>query len=254
MERCYEPYAYNKFKIKLLNDIQNIYADACIEKEDLVIKLAYYEVTISLKDGYDLYSVIQDYNSYLRNLLENINEYLNEHKFKIEPKQIFPLVRSKNFGLNEGFARDNLFLDLDILYVQDMGEMYRYIYSKEMDKFKNIKEYAFNNLSKITNGLIEIDMNIYMYKFANDFNASMLLLGDEFDKIVEKVGDRFLMSVPNSMMLTIATDNPINYDILSKLINEQENEDKTNMITDRIYRYNNGVWSYANAQLLSVVE
>lgn len=251
MANCNETYSYSKFKMYIFNDIKKTYEKSIINEEVLIINHDCYEISILLKDSYESYCFLGDYRIYFEHLLTNIEEHINKHKFRLNPDRIYPMIKSKDFGKNETFPfiRDNLFLDLDVLYVQDMGEMYRYISDNDILENEGIRLSAYNNLKKISNTLIEIDMDIYMYKFESDFNSSMILKEDEMKRIINKVGNKFLMAIPNGITLILAADYLNNYSVISRLIREEEYKNK---ISDKIYRCINGIWTYADTQPIMI--
>ena len=54
---------------------------------------------------------------------------------------------------NAEFVRENLFLDLDVLYAMDMGETYRFILKSDNYDFTKLNQNAFDNLNMFFIGL-----------------------------------------------------------------------------------------------------
>jgi uncharacterized protein YtpQ (UPF0354 family) len=135
----------------------------------------------------------------------NIDNYKNAHKFKLNYEDIYPTIRSNLFGNDEKFPFYRKCLDfnidLDILFLQDMGETFRFL-SVEQTKNKEriIEEKAYANLDKTVNPLVQVDagIDIYSYKFLTDFNAARILLNNEINYINKVLGYSFVMAIPST--------------------------------------------------------
>lgn len=241
---------YSNFKIRFYNDILLTYPNAQLDNNTITITSGHLEISISLSEAYSVLELTCDYNITIERFLKNIADYKNKHKFKIDYNCIYPSIRSKKFGIEEKFPffREDFFLDLDIMYIQDMGEMFKFLSESDVSRDQDkIKEMALGNLEKTLNPLVQIEpgVDVYAYRFLTDFNAARIILDSEINKVIKTLGDSFIVAIPNTTTIFFAKDNTAYYNLLCNLL---EVDSGDHIISDNIYRYNNGTWTLANTE------
>lgn len=241
---------YNNFKLRFYNDVLSIYPNAELDNNTIIIVCEYLEISISLHDAYSTFEMLGEYNVTLMKFLKNIEHYKNEHKFKINYDCIYPTIRSKTFGKGEKFPffRYDFFLDLDVLYIQDMGEMFRFLSEDDVAQDEDkIKQMAIGNLEKTLNPLVQIEkgVDVYTYKYLTDFNSTRILLDSEINRVKKILGNSFLVAIPNTTNIFFSKDNASYQGLIENLIKIDPGEYK---ISTNIYRYNNGLWTCVNSE------
>ncbi|WP_242974839.1 hypothetical protein [Clostridium thermosuccinogenes] len=129
---------------------------------------------------YREYQEVKDYKKTLKLYVGIINDILNQYKFKIDYKSVYPFLKSRDFGKGENdiqFYREQAFTDIDILYVSDMGETFRFILQTDDVDFYKMKMAAWENLNKMANPLVKLDktLDIFCPKYSTDYNSTLLL-------------------------------------------------------------------------------
>ena len=244
---------YNKqeFKRKLVEKFEKEFKSAIIIEQDmLIVKEENLEVSISCENIYSEYlshgkleKIIKEYICLIKNTLKE-----NTTDINLDLGRIYPIVKNKNFGIEEkniDFLREKFALDLDILYVVDMVDSFKFILNSEKIDINLIRERAFANLDKLTNVLTKLDsgLDIFSVQFNTDYAATLLLAKNIKSQILKKVGTNFLFAIPTSSSLLVAKNRPDYVKILKSLI---EIDPDPNMISQRIYMYKNGKYQFAD--------
>jgi uncharacterized protein YtpQ (UPF0354 family) len=173
---------------------------------------------------------------------------LNQYKFKIDYNNVYPLLKSRDFGKGEkdlGFYREHAFADVDTLYVTDEGELFRFLlYSDDVD-FELVKKSAWENLNKMRNPLVKLDkaLEIYTLKFTTDYNSTLLLSTALQNQISKKIGGDYLFAIPSATTLIVAKLRHEYIKIIESLIMIDNNPNK---VSDKIYRFKNGIFDIIN--------
>ena len=140
------------------------------------------------------------------------------------------------------FYRKPLFADIDLLYVTDEGEIFRFILdSDDFDKEK-LEESAMENLNKITNILSRLDnsLDIYALRYTSDYGATMILNNSIIKQIHKVIGQDYLFCIPSSTTLIVARNHKPYIDIIKLLILADNDPNK---ISNAIYCCNHGIYS-----------
>ncbi|QUH22090.1 hypothetical protein [Alkaliphilus sp. B6464] len=249
-------YSFDSFRLKMYNDIKKTYQYAQLNKNIILIYCNNIEISISIEDAYEEYKLCENYNIILDIFLKNIGNYLNQYKFNLNYNKVYPIIKSENFGKDEeyNFLRENYLLDLDILYVQDMDETFRFLSVDDIDDFTYLKKRAFENLNKIRNIIVKLDedLEIYSFNYLTDYSSSFFLLEEVRNQIIKKLGKKFLVAFSSSTSLIVAKDYPEYIDILKSLIDVDTDPHK---VSEHIYKYNNGTMTFAETKnILKIIK
>jgi len=137
-------------------------------------------VSIPVNSIYKEYQENKDYGKTLASYIKIINDILSQYKFKIDYNNVFPLLKSREFGKGEkdlGFYREQAFADIDIFYASDIGEVFRFILNSDDVDFDKMKKAAWENLNKMANPLVKLDktLDVFCLKYSTDYNSTLLL-------------------------------------------------------------------------------
>ncbi len=157
-------------------------------------------------------------------------------------------------GESTNFLRDELFLDLNILYAMDMGETFRFILIDDKYDYRKLKESAYKNLEMVSTGLVKLDkdLDIYSVAFLTDYSSSFILLNNMQQQIQRKVGSNHLLAVPSSTSLLVARNSYKYIDLLKTLIGVDPDPHK---ISNQIYRFKDGQYEYADKkQIFTIIK
>lgn len=234
----------NTFKIKLLNDIRLTYPDAKLDGDSLVVECKNRLIDFSLIELFAEYNLTKDYTSILNEKVRNIEVFGNYTRTDLALKSVFPLVKSKGSVDVEKYNLEefSIFLDLSCFLVQDTDEILRFI---PKDKTDNRKLYdkAINNLSEIDIRLELVDKTLQIYAYYGiDYAASLLMIREKIEEVVNMLGDTFLFAASNSDSLAFMPDSLENYLILERIIKH----DPLPRLSENIYRFSCGNFSYAD--------
>lgn len=243
---------YSKKELKkfLLEKFNGKFDCVEITKEDvLIIKQENFEVSMEFGKIYEEYTLVDDIEVFIVRYINMIKNAIR-NSVKINISNVYPTIRHQSFSVNEKnikFLREKFALDLDILYIEDNEDSFKFIMENEQITGEEVKERAFNNLNKITNVLAKLDksMDIYSFKFNNDNCAGLLLNENVRSQIRKKVGNRFLFTISSPTSLVVAKDRIEYVDIMQRLI--LHDPDK-NSVSIRVYRccFKDGTYEYAD--------
>lgn len=236
-----------KFQLKLLSDIRKKYEGAELINNEIYFKYGAFDVIIDMEVMYELYIKEQKYETVKIHCLNAIQEVIKENKIKINYDKVFPMIKSRDYGLQEEvkFIRDNFTLDLDILYVVDLDHIYRFLTVSDNINLEKIKISAIKNLDEVHNYLIKIDddLPIYTTALTSDLGGTMILSEKFLNIIQKKVGKNFLFAIPTSDTLLVAKNQYYNINYLKELIKVCP---KTDTISENVYLYKDGKVSFAD--------
>ena len=201
-------------------------------------------MSIPISSMYREYQEVKDYKKTLKLYVGIINDILNQYKFKIDYKSVYPFLKSRDFGKGENdiqFYREQAFTDIDILYVSDMGETFRFILQTDDVDFYKMKMAAWENLNKMANPLVKLDktLDIFCPKYSTDYNSTLLLSTALQNQIHKKIGKDYLFAIPSSTTLIVARYRPEYISIIKSLM---AIDTDTNRISDKVYQYKNGIF------------
>jgi uncharacterized protein YtpQ (UPF0354 family) len=226
-----------RLMIRLLNDINVIYQNSCIDGELLRISDGAVDLSIPIGQIYKEYSSgTKNYKEILSAYLKTIKEIIEKHNFKVDYNTVYPLLRHRTFGINEQceFYRKSLLLDIDLMLASDMGELFRYVLMNDKGvNYKQAYEAAMVNLNKLADVLVKVDdrLEIYTTKYSSDYASSLLLNKNMQQQILKKIGPSYMFAIPAYSVLFVAPISEYNIEVLKVLI--KENSDP-NIISDRV--------------------
>ncbi len=240
---------FNKEKLglRLYSDVRKEFPNTIMDGEFIVVHVGDVEIRISLNS---LLAEIKNenvtYKKVLSDYKEMIKEMLKENDFTVDYHRIFPVIRSSDFGLKEpiGFYRKRLFANLDLLYVTDYSSVMRFLTIKDKFGSGKINEAGMFNINRISNKLKKIHplLEVYTTEYTSDYNCSMIFNVKFMKQVKNKVGSNYLIAIPASSTILIAKDFKENIEILKELMKS----DDPNIVSERVYRFKDGEYSYAD--------
>ena len=155
----------DEFTEKILHDFKKVFPE--VKKEEKFIRLGtgVTHVELPINSMYKEYQVT-DYESIKKLYIKVSNEILNQYKFKVDYNNVYPLLKSREFGKGEkdlGFYREQAFADIDIFYASDIGEVFRFILNSDDVDFDKMKKAAWENLNKMANPLVKLDKTLDVF-------------------------------------------------------------------------------------------
>ena len=236
------------FSRKIIFDLNRTFPIAKIQGKYVIVEFNSNCVSVPINSIYGEYQETKDYRKTLASYIKIINDILNQYKLKIDYNNVYPLLKSRDFGKGEkdlGFYREHAFADIDTLYVTDEGELFRFLlYSDDVD-FELVKKSAWENLNKMRNPLVKLDkaLEIYTLKFTTDYNSTLLLSTALQNQICKKIGRDYLFAIPSATMLIVAKSHREYIKIIESLIMIDNDPNK---VSDKIYRCKNGIVDFVD--------
>ena len=232
------------FSRKIIFDLNRTFPIARVQGKYVIVESNPNSVSIPVSSIYKEYQETKDYGKTLKLYVDIINDILNQYKFKIDYNNVYPFIKSMDFGKGENdiqFYREQAFIDIDVLYVTDMGETFRFILQTDDVDFDKMKKAAWENLNKMRNPLVKLDkvLEIYTLKFTTDYNSTLLLSTALRNQICKKIGRDYLFAIPSATTLIVAKSRYEYIKIIQSLILMDKDP---NRISDKIYQYKNGVF------------
>ncbi|MDK2801102.1 MAG: hypothetical protein PWQ70_2721 [Clostridiales bacterium] len=236
------------FSSKIILDFNKTFPKARLQGKYVVVESEPSSVSIPVINIYREYQEIKDYGKTLVSYIRIINDILSQYKFKIDYNNVYPLLKSRDFGKGEkdlGFYREQAFADIDIFYASDVGEVFRFILNSDDVDFDKMKKAAWENLNKLSNILVQLDdaLNLFCLRYTTDYNASFLLSDSMQKQIIKKVGQDYFFAIPSSTTLIIAKFRPEYISILKSLMTIDSDPNK---ISNKVYRCKNGIFNIAS--------
>jgi hypothetical protein len=246
--RYFMQFDKERLKLTLYSDVRKEFPNTIMDGEFIVVHVDDVEIRISLNS---LLAEIKNENVTYRKVLsdykEILREMIKENKFNVDYHKLYVVIRSKNFGLKEpvNFYRRSLFCDLDLLYVTDYSSVMRFLTIKDKFDKRKITEAVMFNANRVKYEIIKLHplLEIYTTKLDNDYNCGLLFNLKFMREIKKKVGSNYLIAIPTSSTILIARDFQENIVVLKSLMKDDENP---NIVSERVYRYKNGEYSYAD--------
>ncbi|MFY9381419.1 MAG: hypothetical protein WAO54_04290 [Eubacteriales bacterium] len=118
------------FSRKIIFDLNKTFPIARVQGKYVIVESNPNSVSVPISSIYGEYQKTRDYKKTLASYINIINDILNQYKFKIDYNNVYPLLKSRDFGKGEkdlGFYREHAFADVDTLYVTDEGELFRFL-------------------------------------------------------------------------------------------------------------------------------
>lgn len=238
----------DEFSSRIVVDMQKHFPIVKKEQDFIYVEYSPTNMSIPLRSIYSEYCANQNYELTLKTYVNIANKILNQYKFQINYKNVFPILKHRDFGNNEQhlqFYRKPLFADIDLLYVTDEGEIFRFILdSDDFDKEK-LEKSAIENLNKMTNILGKLDnsLDIYALRYSSDYGATMILNNSVIKQIHKAIDQDYLFCIPSATTLIVARNHKPYIDIIKSLI---LTDNDPNKISNAIYRCNHGIYSIAD--------
>lgn len=241
-------HTFADFTNKIISDLNKRFSEAILEGNYIIVKSGPASMSIPISSLYREYQQVKDYGKTLKIYVDIIYNILNQYKFKIDYNNVYPMLKSRDFGKGENniqFYREQTFLDVDTLYVTDAGEVFRFVLKTDDVDFDIMKKAAWKNLNKITNPLVKLDkmLDIFCLKYSTDYNSTLLLSTALQYQIHKKVGRDYLFAIPSSTTLIVARYRPEYISIIKSLM---AIDTDTNRISDKVYQYKNGIFDIAS--------
>jgi hypothetical protein len=167
-----------QFIENILEDFKREFPEVELGEKYIRLGTGVTHAEIPISNMYKEYQVI-GYDNTKKMYIRIASEILNQYKFKINYKNVFPLLKNMEFGKGEkdlGFYREHAFADIDVLYATDEGGVFRFILDSDDVDFDKMKKAAWDNLNKIVNPLVKLDrvLDIFCLKYSTDYNSTLL--------------------------------------------------------------------------------
>lgn len=236
-------FTVQEFAGKVMEDFMKEFPEVELGEKYIRIGTGITHVELPIASMYKEYQAT-GYDNIKKLYIKVANEVLNQYKFKIDYNSVYPFLKSMDFGKGENdiqFYREQAFKDIDVLYVSDMGETFRFILQTDDVDFDKMKKAAWENLNKLSNILVRLDdaLNLYCLRYTTDFNASFLLSDSIQKQILKKVGQDYIFAIPSSTTLIVARYCLEYIKIIESLIMIDKDP---NRISGKVYRCKNGIF------------
>lgn len=235
---------FKDFANKITLGLNKEFTKAYIQGRYIAIEWEATNMSLPIDTMYQEYKINKNYEETLKTYIEISRKILGQYAFKIDYDNVFPILKSKEFGLkdnNLSFYNEDAFEDINTFYVSDMGEVFRFVLSHDDVNFDKLKKRAWENLNKMTNPLIKLDkaLDVYTFKFHTDYNATLLLSSELQKQILRKVGHDYLFTISSTTTLVIAK---YRYEYIRLLESLILIDNDPNRISDKIYRCTDGAY------------
>jgi uncharacterized protein YtpQ (UPF0354 family) len=240
-------FTVQEFAGKVMEDFKAEFPEVELGEKYIRIGTEVAHVELPISSMYKEYQVT-GYDNIKKLYIKVANEVLNQYKFKIDYKNVYPMLKSRDFGERENnieFYREQAFADIDTLYVTDAGEVFRFVLNSDDVDFEKVEKRAWENLNKMTNPLVKLDkmLDIFCLKYSTDYNSTLLLSTTLQKQIYKKVGQEYLFAIPSSTTLIVAKLRPEYIKIIESLIIVDKDPNK---ISDKVYQYKDGKFDIAS--------
>ena len=232
-----------RFLIKTLNDFRKIYQNVEATENILKITQGSVEVQVLLIEMHNHCLEIGDYKKFIGEYRNCIDNLLKQNVYKVNYDMVFPVVRKKDEFEDALFFSMPLFEDLSMYFVEDMGELFRFIAKNDKVDFNILYDKSFENLNKLVNPLNKLHegLDIYCLRYSSDLVSSMFLNKSTERNIIKLFGLSHIFTIPAASTLLVAANTKENVSILKELV---KTEDDPNRISDKIIEFNKGVYRY----------
>jgi len=231
-----------EFVQDISEDFKKVFPEVSIEDRFIRLGTGLTHVELPINSMYKEYQVT-DYESIKKLYIKISNEILNQYKFKVDYNNVYPILKHTDFGNNAKiqFYRKRAFEDLDVLYVADMTDVFRFFTIDDDVDFNLLEQKAIENISKMTAALVPLNKGIPVYtlKYSTDYASSLLLSEAMKKQIQRKVGDDILIAVPSNSSFLVAKFNYSNKELLKYLI---KTDNDPNKVSDSVYRRKEGIY------------
>jgi uncharacterized protein YtpQ (UPF0354 family) len=235
-----------EFIQNISEDFKKAFPEVRVEEKFIRLGTEVTHVELPINSMYKEYQVT-DYESIKKLYIKVSNEILNQYKFKVDYNNVYPLLKSRDFGKGEKdleFYREQVFADIDTFYVSDEGEIFRFILNSDDVDFDKMKKAAWENLNKMANPLVKLDktLDVFCLKYSTDYNSTLLLSTALQNQIHKKIGKDYLFAIPSSTTLIIAK---FRLEYISIIKSLMAIDTDPNRISDKVYQYKDGKFDIA---------
>ena len=236
-------FSIEEFIEKFLQDFKILYPEVKVDGEYLIIGNEVANIEVLVSSLYKEY-LITNYDDAKKIYMKMANKILNEHIFHVDYSKVYPILKNNNFGTDSEVQpyRKKAFLDLDVLYVIDMDEFFRFVNVDDSVDFQLLEQKAMENINRMVAALVPFEKGVELYTlpYTTDY-ASSLLLSETMDKqIRKKLGNDILLVIPSNTFFLVAKYSYYNQSLLEYLIDSNTGPDRVSNI---IYRCKDGVFS-----------
>ncbi len=231
-----------EFVQNISEDFKKVFPEVRVEDRFIRLGTEVTHVELPINSMYKEYQVT-DYESIKKLYIKISKEILNQYKFKVDYNNVYPILKHTDFGNNAKiqFYRKRAFEDLDVLYVADMTDVFRFFTIDDDVDFNLLEQKAIENISKMTAALVPLnkDMQVYTLRYSTDY-ASSLLLSEALNKQIQrKIGDDILIAIPSNSFFLVAKFSYCNQQLLKYLV---ETDTDPNKVSDSVYRRKEGIY------------
>lgn len=236
-------FTFQEFTEKISYDFKKVFPEVKVGENLIHLGSGVTYVELPLGSMYREYQMT-DYCNTKELYVKIASEILNKYKFKVDYANVYPILKRHDFGINSKvqFYRKKAFLDIDILYVSDMVETFRFFTTDDDVDFNLLEQKAIENINKMTAALVPLDkgMQVYTLRYTTDY-ASSLLLSEAMNKQIQrKVGDDILIAVPSNSFFLVAKFSYSNKKLLKYLV---ETDTDPNKVSNAVYRRKDGIYT-----------
>lgn len=233
---------FQEFTEKISYDFKKVFPEVKVGENLIHIGSGVTHVELPLGSMYREYQMTDYCNT--KELYEKIaSEILNKYKFKVDYANVYLILKRHDFGINSKvqFYRKKAFLDIDILFVSDMGETFRFFTTDDDVDFSLLERKAAENINKISAALVPLDkgMQVYTLRYTTDYASSLLLSETMNKQIQRKVGDDILIAISSNSFFLVAKFSYCNQELLKYLV---ETDTDPNKVSDAVYRRKEGIY------------
>jgi hypothetical protein len=243
---------YIEFVKQVTQDLQENGDYSEVKKEGeyrLYVERGAVNVSVPLYSWYQEY-LTEGYQESFKNYKQLIEDILNLHRFKLDTNNVYPFI-GKSFKDCDEYVSEDLFCDLRLYWVSDIGEVFRYVSIEDVENvgidIATLKAKSFENLNKMVNLLVRIEktFEIYTLRFVTEYAATLFLSENIQKQIKSKIGDDILFCMPSSSSLVCAKYCKSTYRTYTQILKHIVAIDNdVNKISDYIYRRSrNGEYS-----------
>lgn len=232
----------DEFTEKISYDFKKVFPEVKVGENLIHLGSGVTYVELPLGSMYREYQMT-DYCNTKELYVKIASEILNKYKFKVDYANAYPILKRHDFGINSKvqFYRKKAFLDIDILFVSDMGETFRFFTTDDDVDFSLLELKAVENINKISAALVPLDkgMQVYTLRYTTDYASSLLLSETMNKQIQRKIGDDILIAIPSNSFFLVAKFSYCNQQLLKYLV---ETDTDPNKVSDSVYRRKEGIY------------